>query len=395
MRRSLVTLKALTYAPTGGIVAAATTSLPEQIGGPRNWDYRYCWLRDAAFTLQALLGAGYTAEARAWRDWLLRAVAGDPGRPPDHVRADRRAPAAGVRARLAARATRARAPVRIGNAAAEQFQLDVYGEVLDGLHLARAAGLPTDADALEPAARLHELPRDGLAAAGQRRCGRSAARGSSSCTPRSWPGSASTGRSRRRSAPGWTAPLDRWRAARDADPPRGLRARATTPIAAPSPSSTARRAWTPRCCSSRASASCRRTTRGSAAPSTPSGTELGQDGFVLRYRTDATDDGRRRAARPRGRVPRLQLLAGRRARAAPAARTRPRELFERLLDLRNDVGLLSEEYDPHARRQLGNTPQAFSHVGLVNTAMALEGDTAHTRTDLPASTSPDAGEQGR
>ena len=101
--RSLITLKALTYAPTGGIAAAATTSLPEQPGGVRNWDYRYCWLRDATFTLMALMHAGYLDEARAWREWLLRAVAGEPSQDPDHVRAGRRAPAHGAGAALAAR----------------------------------------------------------------------------------------------------------------------------------------------------------------------------------------------------------------------------------------------------------------------------------------------------
>ncbi|MHA7861759.1 glycoside hydrolase family 15 protein [Tessaracoccus sp. Y36] len=138
--RSLVLLKALTYAPTGGIMAAATTSLPEQIGGVRNWDYRYCWLRDATFTLQALLGTGYVKEAGAWRDWLLRAVAGDPAdlqimygidgtRRLTELRLDWLAGYEGS------------APVRIGNAAVKQFQLDVWGEVLDGLHVARLAGL--------------------------------------------------------------------------------------------------------------------------------------------------------------------------------------------------------------------------------------------------------------
>src|SRR3712207_4294695 len=146
VRRSLLTLKALTYAPTGGIVAAATTSLPEHIGGTRNWDYRFCWLRDATFTLQSLLGTGYVAEARAWRDWLLRAVGGG---------------SAGLRIMYALDGSRripeyelpglagyeGSAPVRVGNGAAEQFQLDVWGEVLDGLHLAREAGLESDEDA--------------------------------------------------------------------------------------------------------------------------------------------------------------------------------------------------------------------------------------------------------
>jgi GH15 family glucan-1,4-alpha-glucosidase len=146
VRRSLITLKALTYAPSGGITAAATTSLPEQLGGPRNWDYRYCWLRDTAFTLQALTGAGYTAEALAWRDWLLRAVAGDPKdlqimysltgrRRLNEYELDWLPGYEGSR------------PVRVGNEASKQFQLDVYGELLDGLHAAREAGLQNDEQA--------------------------------------------------------------------------------------------------------------------------------------------------------------------------------------------------------------------------------------------------------
>jgi GH15 family glucan-1,4-alpha-glucosidase len=136
----LILLKALTYAPTGGILAAATTSLPEQMGGPRNWDYRYCWLRDATFTLQALLGTGYVAEAKAWREWLLRATAGDPSDLQIMYGLD------GTR-RLTESTVdwlpgyERSGPVRIGNAAAQQFQLDVWGEVLDGLHLARDSGI--------------------------------------------------------------------------------------------------------------------------------------------------------------------------------------------------------------------------------------------------------------
>nr|WP_221383143.1 glycoside hydrolase family 15 protein [Actinoplanes polyasparticus] len=140
VRRSLILLKALTYAPTGGLLAAATTSLPEQLGGSRNWDYRYCWLRDATFTLQALLGTGYVAEAKAWREWLLRAVAGDPANLQIMYGLDgtRRLPEYTVDWLSGYEGAR---PVRVGNAAAGQLQLDVWGEVLDGLHLAREAGI--------------------------------------------------------------------------------------------------------------------------------------------------------------------------------------------------------------------------------------------------------------
>jgi GH15 family glucan-1,4-alpha-glucosidase len=138
VQRSLITLKALTFAPTGGIVAAATTSLPEQIGGPRNWDYRFCWLRDATLTLQSLLAAGYTEEASAWREWLLRAIAGDPAQLQIMYSLDgtRRLPEFEL---LWLRGYENSAPVRVGNAAADQLQLDVWGEVLDGLSLTRKA----------------------------------------------------------------------------------------------------------------------------------------------------------------------------------------------------------------------------------------------------------------
>src|SRR5262249_46094835 len=144
--RSLLTLKALTFEPTGGIVAALTTSLPEQPGGPRNWDYRYCWLRDATYTLQAMLAAGYIEEAKSWRDWLLRAVAGDPSQIQIMYGLDgsRRLPEYELTWLNGYENSR---PVRVGNAAAEQFQLDVWGEVLDGLYLARAGGLSSNVEA--------------------------------------------------------------------------------------------------------------------------------------------------------------------------------------------------------------------------------------------------------
>jgi GH15 family glucan-1,4-alpha-glucosidase len=141
--RSLITLKALTYEPTGGIMAAATTSLPEFIGGVRNWDYRFCWLRDATFSLYSFMTAGYTEEARAWSEWLLRAVAGDPSQLQIMYGAAGERQLTEIELRHLVGYEESR-PVRIGNAAAEQFQLDVYGEVMDAMHLARATGIKTD-----------------------------------------------------------------------------------------------------------------------------------------------------------------------------------------------------------------------------------------------------------
>ena len=182
--RSLITLKALTYAPTGGIVAAPTTSLPEAIGGVRNWDYRYCWLRDATFTLYALMPAGYTEEAIAWRDWLLRAVAGDPAELQIMygLAGERRLTELELPWLPGYEGSR---PVRIGNAASDQLQLDVYGEVMDALlrGAPRRASTPTPASwALQRV--LLDVPRDGLAGARRRASGRCAGRGATSRTRR-------------------------------------------------------------------------------------------------------------------------------------------------------------------------------------------------------------------
>jgi GH15 family glucan-1,4-alpha-glucosidase len=374
VRRSLLILKALTYAPSGGIAAAATTSLPEQLGGPRNWDYRYCWLRDTAFTLQALAGAGYTAEAKAWRDWLLRAVAGDPQdlQIMYSLTGRRRIPEYELDWLDGYEGSR---PVRIGNEAAGQFQLDVYGEVLDGLHGAREAGLANEDEAWalqtmlteyleqvwqQPDSSLWEVrgPRQHFVHS----------------KVMAWVGFDRMIRTAERAH--LQAPLDRWRAARDAVHrevcEKGWDADRNT--------------FTQYYGSQGLDAALLLLPRVGFLPADDPrvhGTieavrrELCEDGFVLRYRTDADPSG------DHGTVDGLPGSEGAflacsfwlaDALALEGRRDEARDLFERLLDLRNDVGILSEEWDTHAQRQLGNTPQAFSHVGLVNTALALERD---------------------
>ena len=372
VRRALLTLKALTYAPTGGILAAATTSLPEQLGGPRNWDYRYCWLRDATFTLQALLGTGYVAEAEAWREWLLRAVAGDPADLQIMYGLDgtRRLPEYTLDWLAGYEGS---APVRIGNAAADQLQLDVWGEVLDGLHLSREAGIAgTDTawdlqrallDHLEGAWR---QPDNSLWEV------RGPRRHFVHSKVMAWAGfdRAVTAVERH----GLDGPAGRWRAVRDEIHAevcaKGFDAdRNTFTQSYGSQGLDAALLLIPRV--------------GFLPAGDPRviGTveavqrELCQDGFVLRYRpeTEGVDGlpGTEGAflACSFWLVDALHDI-GRRAEAE--------ELFERLLGLRNDVGLLAEEYDPLTGRHLGNTPQAFSLVGLVNSARQLSGTTTHT-----------------
>ncbi|MBQ0986703.1 glycoside hydrolase family 15 protein [Streptomyces sp. F63] len=363
--RSLITLKALTYAPTGGIVAAATTSLPEEIGGVRNWDYRYCWLRDAALTLKALVSGGYLAEAAAWRDWLLRAVAGSP--------ADLQIMygIAGER-RLTEIETpwlggyEGSAPVRIGNAAVEQHQLDVYGQVLDSLHLARRSGLAPEENAWNLQRALMDFlegdwrePDEGIWEI------RGPRRHFVHSKVMAWVAADRAIRTTE-AHPELKADTGRWRAMRETvhrevcekgyDPERntftqyyGSRGLDAATLLIPAV--------------------------GFLPPSDPRvvGTvdavrrELDHGGLIRRYETGYGEDGL-----PGGEGAFLVcsfwladalLATGRRAEA--------RDLFERLLGLRNDVGLLAEQWDPVTGRQLGNYPQAFSHVGLVNTARAL------------------------
>jgi GH15 family glucan-1,4-alpha-glucosidase len=361
VQRSLITLKALTFNPTGGIVAAATTSLPEQVGGVRNWDYRYCWLRDAAFVLHALMDAGHTAEAAAWRDWLLRAVAGVPAELQTMygVLGERRLPEWEVPWLPGYEGSR---PVRVGNGAVDQFQLDVYGEVMAALHEARSAGIEHSADSWSFQRQLLDFlreawrePDEGIWEV------RGPRRHFTHSKVMAWV--AFDRAVSAVEADGRDGPADEWRAIRDeihADVcARGYDAgRGTFVQYYGATEVDAALLLIP--------------VVGFLPPDDPrvQGTlhaverDLVTDGLVHRYRTAETVDGL-----PPGEGAFLAcsfwlvdnlVLAGRRAEAE--------RLFARLVSLSNDVGLLAEEY---ADRQLGNFPQAFSHVALVNSAYRL------------------------
>ncbi len=364
--RSLIILKALIFDPTGGIVAAPTTSLPEQLGGSRNWDYRFCWLRDATLTLMALMGGGYYQEAQAWRDWLHRSIAGSA----DDLQI--MYGVAGERHLLEWEVDwlpgyQGAKPVRVGNAASEQLQLDIYGEVMDALHQARASGLVVPLSSwdlqvsmIEHLEAIWQHPDDGI-----------------------WEVRGGRKHFVHSKVMAWVAfdravqdielyqlqgPLERWREVRDAIHAdvckQGFNKEKNSftqsygvtdldasllliPIVGFLPPDDER-------------------VKGTVAAIER---ELVTGGFVLRYRTESGADGL-----PPGEgafLPCSFWLAENYA--LQGRQEDAEELFDRLLSLRNDVGLISEEYDPKAGRLVGNFPQAFSHLGLVNTALVLSG----------------------
>ncbi|MGW2145727.1 glycoside hydrolase family 15 protein [Nonomuraea bangladeshensis] len=365
VRDSLLVLKALTYEPTGGIVAAATTSLPEQFGGSRNWDYRYCWLRDATFTLQALMSAGYDAEARAWRDWLLRAVAGHPAdmQIMYTVEGARRIPEWTVDWLPGFDGS---SPVVVGNAASGQFQLDVYGETLECLHLARRSGLAVEEEAWD----LQRSIMDYLEGAWRRPDNgvwetRGPRRQFTHSKILTWV--AADRMVWAVETYGLGGPVDRWRA---------LRAEIHDEVCARGYDAD-RNTFTQYYGSTGLDAALLLIPRLGFLPVDDprvAGTvdairrELMEDGFVLRYRPQQEGvDGL--PGREGTFLACSFWLAD--ALAMLGRRREARELFDRLLALRNDVGLLSEEYDTTLRRQAGNFPQAYSHVSVINTAAAL------------------------
>jgi GH15 family glucan-1,4-alpha-glucosidase len=364
--RSLIVLKALTFGPTGGIVAAPTTSLPEQLGGVRNWDYRFCWLRDATFTLYSLLSCGFKSEAESWRAWLLRAVAGDPAdlQIMYGPRGERRL----VELELPwLPGYEGSKPVRIGNAAVNQRQLDVYGEVMDALYLALTDGVADDADAwavqtllvgyLE---KVWKEPDEGIWEV------RGPRRHFTHSKVMAW---VAVDRAiKTAQTNGYEGPLETWTPLRD-EIHRDVCTRGFN---------STKNAFTQYYGSEELDASLLMIPLVGFLPAddprvvaTTAAIErdLLEDGFVHRYRETAAPavDGL-----PAGEGVFLPCtfwlcdnyaLAGRYDDA--------RKLFERLLAVRNDLGLLSEEYDPRTGRLLGNFPQAFSHVSLVNTALNL------------------------
>ncbi len=364
VRRSLITLKALTYAPTGGIVAAPTTSLPEHIGGVRNWDYRYCWLRDATFTLYALMLAGYREEAVAWREWLLRAVAGMPSQ--IHIMYGLRGERRLTELELPwLPGYEGSSPVRTGNGAWNQHQLDVYGEVVDALYQCRRFGLEPSSDAWSFEVALMEFlesnwrePDEGIWEV------RGPRRQFTHSKVMAWVAFDRAVKAVREFK--LEGPDDRWAAIRDEIHAEVCREGFDPDL----------NAFVQSYGSKHLDASLLMIPMVGFLPAsdprvkgTVEAIERGlmSDGFVSRYIPDPDVDGL-----PPGESTFLLCtfwLAD--ALALMGRLDDARIVFDRILAIRNDVGLLSESYDPKANRLLGNFPQAFSHIGLINTAYNL------------------------
>lgn len=373
IRRSLIVLKALTYMPTGGIVAAPTTSLPEQLGGPRNWDYRYCWLRDAAFTVTALMGAGHYGEAQAWRAWLQRAVAGSPSqiRTLYGIAGERLQPEWEVTWLPGYENSK---PVLVGNAAVEQHQLDVFGQLIGAIYVAHKDGYQFTPNAWALVCALvgrveetWERPDDGIWEF------RSGSRHFVHSKVMAWFAVDCAVRLAERFR--LKAPVQAWRVlaarihadvcARGIDPKRGcfVQSYGDTEVDAALLLMAVVGFLPPEDARIRATIAAIEQ-------------DLLFNGLVMRYRTEEAEDGF-----PPGEGAFLACSFWLVDNLVMQGRTQDAQaLFDRLVKLTNDVGLLSEQYDVRVGRQVGNFPQAFSHIALVNSALNL----ARVRSDTSA-----------
>ncbi len=379
--RSLITLKALSHAKTGGIVAAATTSLPEEIGGTRNWDYRYCWIRDATFTLYSLLMAGLSEEAQAWRDWLLRVAAGKPSQLQTLYGADGERMLPEVKVDWLSGYENS-APVRIGNLAARQLQIDIYGEVMDVFHTSRLNGITDTEDSWALQQALIEFLETGWRkpdnsiweVRGPRRHFTHSKVLAWVALDRAVKGVESFG---------LEGPVEKWRSVRDEIHRevcrRGYDAE--------------KKAFVQSFGSSTLDAALLQIPLVGFLPATDErvkGTveaisrELSHDGFIHRYKTETGVDGL--SGGEGVFLPCTFWLADNYATQGRCEEAR--EIFAKLLAIRNDVGLLSEEYDPANGRFLGNFPQAFTHVSLVNTAWHIDKAEENLKAGLSTETVP-------
>jgi GH15 family glucan-1,4-alpha-glucosidase len=375
VRRSLITLKALTYRPTGGIVAAATTSLPENRGGIRNWDYRYCWLRDSTFTLEALVSCGYTDEAVAWRHWLLRAIGGDPAELQVLYTIDGARRIAECELEWLPGFANSK-PVRIGNAAARQFQLDIFGEVLDTLDLARNTGLTehTHADSVDSSWAVQRLLCDAVATMWRQPDeGLWEIRGE----PRHFVHSkvmawvAMDRMVHGAQKHGLDGPIAQWRAIRDEIHAEVCERGFNTELGHFVQSYGSDQLDAALLLLPRVGFLPWDDPRIVATVVAVRDELTDNSGFIRRYRPekpsagDGLSDGEGSFLACSFWM--VDALAG------IGKRAEAEQLFERLLSVANDVGLISEEYDANTATQLGNVPQAYSHVGLINAARRLEG----------------------